>query len=101
MAVTLGGCNDVPPVATYAIVYGRVYDAATSMPLSGVTVTVDSVDVATTADDGTYRIVNVPVGPTDVAVNAPAGYTVGDASVLTFSVRPGDTYRLDLPLRGN
>jgi hypothetical protein len=99
-AVALGGCNDVPPVASYAVVAGRVYDAATGAPLAGVTVTVDTVEVATTASDGTYRVADVPPGPTDVAVNAPPGYTVGDPSLLTFSVRAGDTVRLDVPLNG-
>ncbi len=101
IALILIGCDDVPSVAKYAVVYGRVYDATTNLPLAGVTVTVDSVDVATTADDGTYSIANVPIGPTDVAVNPPTGYALGDTSVLTFSVRPGDKYRLDVPLKGN
>jgi hypothetical protein len=98
--VTLGACNDVPPVASYAVVAGRVYDAASGAPLAGVTVTVDTVDVATTASDGTYRIVNVPPGPTDIAVDAPPGYRVGDPSQLTFSVRAGELVQLDVPLSG-
>jgi hypothetical protein len=99
--VVLSGCNDLPPVGTYAIVYGRVYDGSTSMPLAGVDVTVDSVDVATTATDGTFSIGTIPAGPTDVIVSVPAGYHVADESVLTFSVHPGDRYLLNLPLMPN
>ncbi len=99
--VVLGGCNDLPPAGNYAIVYGRVYDASTNLPLGGVSVTVDAVDVATTATDGTFSVANIPVGPTDVIVSVPDGYHLADASVLTFSVRPGDRYLLNLPLTPN
>jgi hypothetical protein len=101
VAVVTAGCNDVPAPASYAVVYGRVYDATTDAPLAGVTVTVDAVDVVTTAADGTYSVIDVPAGPTDVTVAPPAGYALGDPSILTFSVRPGDNYRLDLPLKGS
>ncbi len=101
-AALLAGCQgDIPPVSKYAVVFGRVYDAATNAPLAGVVVTVDAVVVATTASDGTYRVDTIPSGPTDVSVATPSGYAVGDPSILTFSVQPGDQYRLDLPLKGN
>jgi hypothetical protein len=102
LALLLVGCQgDIPPVAKYAVVFGRVYDATTNAPLAGVTVTVDAVDVATTASDGTYRVDTIPIGPTDVVIGAPPGYAVGDPSILSFSVRAGDQYRLDVPLKAN
>jgi hypothetical protein len=96
----LSGCgNDgIPSAQNYAVVYGRVYDAATNAAVAGVVVSVDVVDTATTGADGTYSVINVPIGQTDVTVSVPTGYVVASPGALVFSVNPGDRYRLDIAL---
>ena len=99
-AVLLAACGSpVPPAQNYATVYGRVYDASTNAPLAGVVVTVDVVNGTTTAADGSYTLTNVPVGQTDVNVQVPAGYALGNAASLEgFSVTAGERVQLDIPL---
>jgi hypothetical protein len=100
VAALLAGCGPaVPPAQTYATVFGRVYDAATNAGIPGVVVTVDVVNGTTTASDGSYSVSNVPVGQTDVTVQVPAGYTLGNAAALEgFSVSAGERFQLDIPL---
>ncbi|HTX02835.1 MAG TPA: carboxypeptidase-like regulatory domain-containing protein [Candidatus Acidoferrales bacterium] len=60
----LTACNNaVPPQQNYATVAGVITDGTSGQPISGATVTVDSVLTATTGSDGSYTIANVPVGP--------------------------------------
>lgn len=93
------GGPPVPNAQTYATIYGRVYDASTNAPLAGVAISVDVVNGTTTAGDGSYTVSNVPVGQTDVNVQAPSGYTVSDeASLEGFSVTAGERFELDIPL---
>jgi hypothetical protein len=98
--LVLAGCGDggIPAAQNYAVVFGRVYDAATNQPVAGVSIAVDVVDTATTGADGTYSVANVPLGQTDVSVDLPPGYVVAAPASLNFSVVSGDRYRLDIPL---
>ena len=88
----------VPQAQTYATVFGRVYDAATNAPVSGVKITVDTAIFLTSAADGSYSASNVPLGPTDVNLTPPPGYTIGNLGALSFSLSTGDRYRLDIAL---
>jgi hypothetical protein len=89
----------IPNPQTYATIFGRVYDASTNAGLGGVVVTADVVNGTTTAADGSYTLVNVPVGQTDVNVQVPQGYTLVDAATLEgFSVTAGERFQLDIPL---
>ena len=73
--VALAACNDnsLPPGGTYQSVSGVVVDAATNNPVSGATVTIDTVLSATTDKDGKFSFDRVPVGDFDYVVTAP-GY---------------------------
>ena len=63
-ALTLTACNSpIPPQQNYATIYGIVTDGTTGQPLSGATVTIDSVLSTTSAADGTFSVPNVPIGP--------------------------------------
>lgn len=96
----LAGCNGngVPPAQNYAVITGRAYDAASNQPVPGVTVTVDTILTATTGSDGTYRIVNVPIGSYHVGVIAPSGYTAAANPLDDGSVTAGQTITVDVPL---
>ncbi|HZO92408.1 MAG TPA: carboxypeptidase-like regulatory domain-containing protein [Candidatus Baltobacteraceae bacterium] len=96
----LAGCNGngVPPAQNYATITGRAYDAASNQPVAGVTVTVDTILSATTGSDGTYRIVNVPIGSYHVGVTPPAGYTAAANALDDGSVTAGQTIEVDVPL---
>ncbi len=73
--VALAACNDsaLPPGGTYNAVQGVVLDAATSQPISGATVTIDTVLTATTDAQGKFSFAQVPVGDVDVVITA-TGY---------------------------
>ncbi len=96
-AVALAGCDGVPAPQNYAIVFGRIYDAATNQGLAGVSIAADTVLLATTAADGSYSISPVPSGQTDLLVTPPDGYTV-TAQPVAFSVVNGDHVRVDIAL---
>jgi hypothetical protein len=93
----LAGCgNPIPPPQNYASVYGRVYDAVTNQPVAGAEVQVDAILLATSGSDGSYSVVNVPLGQVDVAVpNPPQGYAPGYED---SSVTAGERVRVDIPL---
>lgn len=92
------GQGNIPPQQKYATVFGRVYDEATNSPVPGAVVTVLVVLRAVSGADGSYSVPNVPSGQVDVTIDAPAGYTPVQPSD-TFSVVPGDSFRLDVALR--
>jgi Carboxypeptidase regulatory-like domain len=86
----------IPPAQNYATIRGRAFDNATNAPVAGVLVTVDTILTATTGSDGTYRIVNVPIGQYTLTVQPPQGYApVRDQ---TGSVAAGETVSIDIPL---
>lgn len=70
----LAGCNDsaLPPGGTYQSVSGVVVDAATSQPIAGATVTVDTVLTAVTDSKGKFTFDKIPVGEVDYVVTPPA-----------------------------
>lgn len=73
--LALAACNDsaLPPGGTYNVVQGVVVDAATNRPVSGATVTIDTVLTTTTDSQGKFSFAQVPVGDVDVVITAP-GY---------------------------
>ena len=73
--LALAACNDsaLPPGGTYNAVQGVVVDAATNQPVSGATVTIDTVLTTTTDGQGKFSFAQVPVGDVDVVITA-AGY---------------------------
>jgi hypothetical protein len=98
LAVVLTACNaPLSPAQNYAIVTGRVFDAATNLPVAGAVITVSTVLVATSGPDGNYRIASVPVGQNEVQVQAPAGYTA-TPSQYPIAPQPGETVTVNIPL---
>ena len=73
--LALTACNDsaLPPGGTYNAVQGVVVDAATNQPVSGATVTIDTVLTTTTDAQGKFSFAQVPVGDVDVVITA-TGY---------------------------
>lgn len=90
------GCNDdsLPPAAGFASVTGVVVDAATNSPISGATVTIDTVLTATTDASGKFTIDKVPSGIADYAVQA-TGY---QSLASTANIEPGKPFQLNLSL---
>lgn len=95
----LGACGSpvIPPAQNYATIVGRVYDAATNGPVAGAVVTASVVLTATSAADGTYKIVNVPIGQNEVQVAPPGGYRAQQAQ-YPIAPQPGETITLNIPL---
>ena len=52
------------------------------------------------AADGTYKIENFPIGPNEVQVTPPAGYTAVQ-SQYTISPQKGETLKIDIALKKN
>jgi hypothetical protein len=93
------GPTQIPPAQNYATVAGRVYDASTNAPVAGAVVHVDFVNTVTTGPDGSYVANNVPLGQTDVCVDAPSGYAPPPCPVTaSFSLGAGQRFQLDIPL---
>ena len=97
MLAACGG-PQVPPAQNYPTIRGRAYDAATNQPVAGVVVTVATILNATTGIDGTYRIVNVPIGSYTLIVSPPQGYTAPPQPTYNGSVASGETAVIDIPL---
>jgi len=88
--LTLGGLVDLATLnllkdtgsATTGTVRGTITTAGTFEPLSGVTVTVGALN-ATSSDDGSYQISNVPAGQVLVVAGKPGYYSAsGSADVM-------------------
>jgi hypothetical protein len=71
----LAACDDsaLPPGGTYQSVSGVVVDAVTKQPVSGATVTIDTVLTRTTDAAGKFTFPKVPVGDIDYVVTMPGG----------------------------
>jgi hypothetical protein len=71
----LAACDDsaLPPGGTYQSISGVVLDAATNRPISGASVTVDTVLTTTTDSAGKFSFAKVPVGDIDYQVTLPDG----------------------------
>jgi TolB protein len=89
-------CNNdsLPPAAGYAMVNGTILDATTNSPISGATITIDTVLTATTDATGKFSIDKVPSGIADYAVAAP-GYK---ALSSTTNIEPGKPFQLNVTL---
>jgi hypothetical protein len=103
LAIALGGlaaCGNpqVPPAQNYGVITGRVFDASTSQPIPGVVVTVDTILSATSGNDGTYRIVNVPLGTYTLQPVPPSGYSAPPQPAYDGSIASGQTITVDVPL---
>jgi uncharacterized protein YfaP (DUF2135 family) len=100
--IGLAACGGpaIPPAQPYATITGRVYDAATNEAVPGAVVTGSVILTATSGSDGTYTITNFPIGPNEVQVTPPGGYT---AVVPQYSISPqkGETLHLDIALKKN
>ncbi len=70
LALAACGGPGVPQAQQYATVSGTVVDAATNAPIAGATVTVDTVNTATTGTNGAFSIGNLPNGPVEYAASA-------------------------------
>ena len=92
------GGPQTPPAQNYPTIRGRAYDSATNQPVAGVGVTVATILTATTGSDGTYRIVNVPIGSYTLLVAPPSGYTAPQQPTYNGSVAAGETAVIDIPL---
>jgi hypothetical protein len=99
LAVGVTACNDAPitPQQNYATISGKVYDATTNAGIPNVTVTALIVNSVVTAADGSYTIVNVPIGQGEVQVTAPSGYQ--QPSAFEISVQAGEHFTLNIPLQ--
>ncbi len=102
VVVGLAGCGGpaIPPAQPYATITGRVYDAATNEPVAGAVVTGSAILTTTSASDGTYKISNFPIGPNEVQVTPPAGYSAVQ-SQYSISPQKGETLKLDIALKKN
>ena len=102
MAVLVGlaGCGGpaIPPAQNYATITGRVYDAASNAPVPGAVVTGSVILTTTSATDGTYKIANFPIGPNELQVTPPAGYTAVQ-SQYSISPQKGETLTIDIALK--
>ncbi len=100
--VGLAGCGGpaIPPAQPYATLTGRVYDSASNAPVAGATITGSVILTTTSAQDGTYKIVNFPIGPNELQVTPPAGYSAVQ-SQYTISPQKGETLKIDIPLKKN
>jgi Carboxypeptidase regulatory-like domain len=91
--------NQIPPAQNYGTIRGRAYDVATNQPVAGVAVSVLTIVNATTASDGTYRLVNIPAGSYGpMGINPPSGYTVQANPAYSGSISLGETITVDIPL---
>jgi hypothetical protein len=102
LLVGLAGCGGpaIPPAQPYATLTGRVYDSASNAPVAGATITGSVILTTTSAEDGTYKIVNFPIGPNELQVTPPAGYSAVQ-SQYTISPQKGETLKIDIPLKKN
>ncbi len=96
---SLAACGgQIPPAQNYAVITGRAFDTTTNQPVAGVEVTVDTIDKASTGNDGTYRIGNIPIGSCTIQVTAvPTGYAQPSLPDCG-SVTAGQVVTIDIPL---
>jgi uncharacterized protein YfaP (DUF2135 family) len=98
VCVTACGGPSIPPAQSYATITGRVFDSATNEPVQGAVITGSAILTATSAADGTYKIANFPIGPNEVQVTPPAGFTAAQ-SLYTISPQKGETLTIDIALK--
>ena len=99
LAVVAGcGGPQIPPAQNYGTIVGRVYNSGTNQPVPGVVVSVDTILNATSAADGTYKIVNIPLGTYTLRPQQPSGYTAPYQPTYDGSIGAGQTITVDVPL---
>jgi uncharacterized protein YfaP (DUF2135 family) len=100
--VGLAGCGGpaIPPPQPYATITGRVFDAASNAAVPGAVITGSAILTATSAADGTYKIVNFPIGPNEVQVTPPSGYTAVQSQYV-IAPQKGETLTIDIALKKN
>jgi hypothetical protein len=99
LAILTACGNQIPPAQNYGTIRGRAYDVATNLPVAGVAVSVLTIINATTASDGTYRLVNIPAGSYGpMGIVPPSGYTVQSNPAYSGSIALGETVTVDIPL---
>lgn len=95
VVVALAACSPaIPPQQNYATISGVITDGTSGQPLSGATVTIDSVLSVTTGSDGTFSIANIPVGPF-TAVESANGFQLHQDQ---GNVAAGDHFTLNATL---
>jgi hypothetical protein len=101
VAACVAGCGgpQIPPAQNYGTITGRAFDSSSNQPVAGVVVTVDTILIATTGSDGSYRIPNIPLGSYSLFATAPQGYQVTlSPSYASGSIAAGQTIPIDIPL---
>ena len=94
----LAGCGpQVPPMGTYATVFGQVTDASTNAPIQGATVTVNGTLNSTTDASGNYRAYPVPSGPFEYFASAP-GYQTTSTNTSATPLTPGEQRNIPIQL---
>lgn len=93
---TATACNSdaLPPASGFTTVQGTIVDAS-SKPIAGAVITIDTLLTATTDSGGKFSIEKVPSGMVDYTVQA-SGYPVLTSST---NVEPGKPFELDVTLR--
>jgi len=85
LALAACGGPGLPASQNYATLTGRVVDSATSLPIVGAIVTVNFVsNSAPTGADGTFKVLNVPIGQDDYSAAA-AGYASSATASTSFA----------------
>jgi hypothetical protein len=96
--LTACGGPAIPPAQNYATITGRVFDASTNEPVQGAVITGSAILTATSGADGKWKIANFPIGPNEVQITPPVGYSAAQ-SLYTISPQKGETLTLDIPLK--
>jgi hypothetical protein len=76
LVIAVAACDsgDIPAPSQYGTLQGVILDHATSQPIAGAVVTVDTILTAVTDANGKFTIDKIPVGDFDYTVHA-KGYT--------------------------
>ena len=90
--LVLAGCAApaTPEAQKYASITGLVVDATTNAPIAGATITIDVVNSATTASNGSFTIGNLPNGAVECSASAP-DYVTRTNDWCTTPLPPGQT----------
>jgi hypothetical protein len=97
-AIAFSGCGpQVPPVGSYATVYGLVVDGSNNAPIAGAQVTINVVSTVTTDTNGNYRITTIPAGPWQYTASA-ANYQ-GKTDTAQPQLMPGEQRYLAIQLQ--
>jgi hypothetical protein len=98
-AICIAGCNDgLPPVGHYAVVSGRVVDAATGAGITNATVSLNGGTLTQASDEnGNFKFTPVPSGDWDYTASA-AGYAQLPLVTNAPALNPGETRTVTIAL---